>query len=392
MRPKIFGLSPGQLLSKRFRLSDKFACILDAQGHVIIYEFSRPEIAFVAPDQTRVLLSCFPSQQATSVKNALETFMRHFRTKPSQKVLDTLFLTIAGLVRLGVLVNERASENNYTRQMAPYYVRTRSIPQELSATIVQACGVNRESRILDIGTGTGSLALQLAEVSEHVTGIDVCKPFLTIAKNSARSKKLKAAFCFESANKLVFSSKRYDIVVASQVFHWLDPMMATRGLYHVLPVGGQFFAIESKAVLADSHPLNKILGYGREKNLSMITSSTSHINRYAALFTVLRQGTSLLNLNAIWIFRQYRPFNIDFTRAYFFTQQLRRAMPEEKDPWARLEQMMNAMSARQLHGHMYWVLAQFKNIGPADQTATADVTPHPIINIPYVRQGKDRQD
>ncbi|MEK6839327.1 MAG: rRNA adenine N-6-methyltransferase family protein [Nanoarchaeota archaeon] len=52
-------------------------------------------------------------------------------------------------------------------------------------TIITTTGINHESKIVDIGTGSGMLALHLANISKNVTSYEKTKEFADIAKKNA---------------------------------------------------------------------------------------------------------------------------------------------------------------------------------------------------------------
>ena len=72
--------------------------------------------------------------------------------------------------------------------------------------------------ILDVGTGTGSLAMILASLGHHVTGIDTSEALLTVAKQRSFEAGLKCTFAYGDAHDLpTIEDGAFDVVIASGV-------------------------------------------------------------------------------------------------------------------------------------------------------------------------------
>jgi 2-polyprenyl-3-methyl-5-hydroxy-6-metoxy-1,4-benzoquinol methylase len=108
--------------------------------------------------------------------------------------------------RLGGQASEQFFENG-KRQLA-----------RLAREIEAHTGCTLESRrALDFGCGVGRLALPLAERCEHVYGLDVSRPALQAAADSAKRLNLENSEWLE-ADRLAELSGRYDLVISLLVF------------------------------------------------------------------------------------------------------------------------------------------------------------------------------
>jgi putative AdoMet-dependent methyltransferase len=99
--------------------------------------------------------------------------------------------------------------------------------------------------ILEIGTGTGELALKLSVYCRKVVAIDVSKKMIDFAKMKAESQN-KVNIQFYNAGFLTFENydKPFDVIVTQLALHHLPDywkMMALRRIYGMLKEGGIFY-------------------------------------------------------------------------------------------------------------------------------------------------------
>lgn len=98
--------------------------------------------------------------------------------------------------------------------------------------------------ILDIGCGTGSLTLMIAEQlgGGGVIGIDAAPRMITIARKKAEKRKLAARFAVGVAEDLEFDDECFDSVVNSMFAHHINHDLKERAfaeMYRVLKPGGR---------------------------------------------------------------------------------------------------------------------------------------------------------
>ncbi len=99
--------------------------------------------------------------------------------------------------------------------------------------------------ILDVATGTGSLAIELSKSAEKVVGIDLSSEMLNIAEKKRRNKNL--SFLQMDASKMKFDDGEFDIVTISLGLH--DMPLEIRSLVlqeakRVLKKDGKLFILE----------------------------------------------------------------------------------------------------------------------------------------------------
>ncbi len=100
-------------------------------------------------------------------------------------------------------------------------------------------------KVLDIGTGTGVIALILAEMGNHVVGIDISEKMLERAKEKAKKSNLSVDFRFGDAEAPPFEAQTFDVVVSRHLLWCLsNPRKAVMEWKRILRPGGQIITID----------------------------------------------------------------------------------------------------------------------------------------------------
>ncbi len=104
---------------------------------------------------------------------------------------------------------------------------------------------NEKMRILDIGTGTGFLALLLAELGHEVVGIDLSEGMLRVAREKARKLGIKIEFELGDAENLPFDDESFDATICRHVLWTLpNPQKAIIEWCRVIKPGGKIVIID----------------------------------------------------------------------------------------------------------------------------------------------------
>lgn len=99
--------------------------------------------------------------------------------------------------------------------------------------------------VLDVGTGTGSLALDLSKTAKKVIGIDLSSEMLEIAKK--KNKKNNLTFLLMDASNMSYFDEEFDIVTISLGLHDMPLEIRTlvlKEVKRVLKSNGKLFILE----------------------------------------------------------------------------------------------------------------------------------------------------
>ena len=127
--------------------------------------------------------------------------------------------------------------------------RGRRVRTNIANTIELSTG----QRVLDVGCGTGTLALAMAErvgPSGRVAGVDAAPEMIATAKAKAARSKIGVHFEVAAAQALPFADDTFDAVTTSLMIHHLpdvDRLPAARELLRVLRPGGHLLIAEFQA-------------------------------------------------------------------------------------------------------------------------------------------------
>lgn len=96
----------------------------------------------------------------------------------------------------------------------------------------------RDQAMLDLGAGTGALALRYAQRGAVVSAIDSDEEMIERAQARAGEARLNIAFQTAPAEKLPFGEHVFDVVTANNCWHVFDANVAARQARWVLKAGG----------------------------------------------------------------------------------------------------------------------------------------------------------
>ena len=94
-------------------------------------------------------------------------------------------------------------------------------------------------RVLDVGTGTGTLARGFAKRGAVVVGVDPSETMLAEAAALAGADGLAVRWLRATAEETGLPDRAFDLVCAGQCWHWLDRARAAAECHRLLETGGR---------------------------------------------------------------------------------------------------------------------------------------------------------
>lgn len=117
--------------------------------------------------------------------------------------------------------------------------KSAAIALQWESIVTQWAGAASGKRALDVGTGTGQLAVYLARAGFSVTGIDISPAMVTHARRYAAEQQCDIDFQTGDAEALAFGDHQFDVVVSRNCLWTLPhPHRALAEWRRVLKPGG----------------------------------------------------------------------------------------------------------------------------------------------------------
>lgn len=99
--------------------------------------------------------------------------------------------------------------------------------------------IGKNKRVLDIGTGTGTLARGAALAGSQVTAIDIAEPLIEQAKLLDKENEVSVTYHIAKAEDTGLPSASFDTVMAGQCWHWFDRPKAAQEVSRLLKADGR---------------------------------------------------------------------------------------------------------------------------------------------------------
>jgi SAM-dependent methyltransferase len=127
-------------------------------------------------------------------------------------------------------------------------------PGGFSATLeqLQHFHISKESKILEVGCGTGRTSCFLSANGYDITAMDIQAPMLIKAKKRAETQKLHIHFAEGDVCSIPFETDRFDVILAESVTNFADADKALSEYYRVLKPGGTLY--DREIILAQPIP------------------------------------------------------------------------------------------------------------------------------------------
>jgi SAM-dependent methyltransferase len=119
------------------------------------------------------------------------------------------------------------SENNSLRQTFDqvalrYHEARPRYPDDLFSVLIDVTGLHQNSKLLEIGPGTGQATKSLAEKGFDITAIELGATLAEVARHELRDHK-NVRIITDAFEKAILPEASFDLVFAATSFHWIDP-------------------------------------------------------------------------------------------------------------------------------------------------------------------------
>jgi SAM-dependent methyltransferase len=129
-------------------------------------------------------------------------------------------------------VNFGLTADDYAKHRAGF-------PDEFFERVFTEGIIKTEDSLVDLGTGTGTLARGFAQRGCDVIGLDISAQLLERAKDLSEQAGLIVDFRFAKAEATGLPDNSFDIVSAGQCWHWFDRPAAATEIMRILKPGGR---------------------------------------------------------------------------------------------------------------------------------------------------------
>jgi cyclopropane fatty-acyl-phospholipid synthase-like methyltransferase len=130
----------------------------------------------------------------------------------------------------------------------------------LTLKLLETLQIDKDTRILDIGCGTGQTSAFIAQkYGCNITAIDINEEMLKRSYNRFRKEKIDVSLFQANAEELPFASQCFDILLSESVTAFTDINKSLKEYFRVLKHSGTLIAIEiTSASNLDSNNMRRI--------------------------------------------------------------------------------------------------------------------------------------
>jgi ubiquinone/menaquinone biosynthesis C-methylase UbiE len=143
-------------------------------------------------------------------------------------------------------------------------------------------------RVLEIAPGPGYFCIELAKLGDfQLTGLDISKSFVEIARRNARSAGIQADFEQGNASAMPFGDERFDFTFCQAAFkNFSEPVKAIREMHRVLRPGGTSLIVDLRRDAEPAEIEREIQGMGLGRFDAMLTRGAFHTMLLKSAYSV----------------------------------------------------------------------------------------------------------
>lgn len=130
------------------------------------------------------------------------------------------------------------SPRDFGQAAADYGTHRKGFPESCFARLAEEGVGTPGQRILDLGTGTGTLARGFARRGAEAVGLDISPELIAQARALGESEDVRVEYVLGKAESTPFPAASFDVVAAGQCWHWFDGQAAAAECRRLLRPGG----------------------------------------------------------------------------------------------------------------------------------------------------------
>jgi SAM-dependent methyltransferase len=127
---------------------------------------------------------------------------------------------------------------NFGRTASDYGKHRAGFPDAFFWRIQQLGLISGGTRLLDLGTGTGTIARGMSQRGCVTSALDISEELVATSKQLDQQEDVKIAYQIASAEETGLASESFDVVTAGQCWHWFDGDKAAQEVKRLLVPDG----------------------------------------------------------------------------------------------------------------------------------------------------------
>jgi ubiquinone/menaquinone biosynthesis C-methylase UbiE len=192
--------------------------------------------------------------------------------------------------------------------IARWYSRNtaKSMPDFVSDARRVAAMLQPGDKVLEVAPGPGYFAIELAKLGDyHVTGLDISRTFVEIARRNAGKAKVDVDFQLGNASRMPFETSQFDFLFCRAAFkNFSEPGCALQEMHRVLKPGGRGLIID----LRGDAPLGAINEAVGRMGLGVCSA---WLTRMAFRFMLIKRAYKKAEFEKFLAQTQFRSVRID---------------------------------------------------------------------------------